>query len=173
MDLAPAPTAPFTVQDFVAKWRGVALSERAAAQPHFVDLCRALGVPAPTDADPTGAFYAFERGAEKTSGGQGWADVWFRGHFAWEYKKKHADLRAAYRQLRQYVEDLENPPLLVVCDLDRFEVHTNFTGTAKQVHRFTNEHLAEREGLLAGHGGQFGSVLATGSRPVLARFWCP
>ena len=62
MELAQAPTV--TIQDFVAKWRGVALSERAAAQSHFVDLCRALAAPAPTDADPTGAFYAFERGAE-------------------------------------------------------------------------------------------------------------
>ena len=48
-----------------------------------------------------------------------------RGFFAWEYKGKHKDLLAAYRQLLQYREDLENPPLLVVCDLDRFEVHTN------------------------------------------------
>ncbi|MDP9327891.1 MAG: hypothetical protein M3P10_06770, partial [Actinomycetota bacterium] len=24
-----------------------------------------------------------------------------------------------------------------MCDLDRFEVHTNFTGTAKQVHAFS------------------------------------
>ena len=134
-------TATTTIQAFQAKWRGVALTERAAAQSHFIDLCRALGVPAPTDADPTGGFYAFERGAEKTSGGQGWADVWFRGHFAWEYKKKHADLRAAYRQLRQYVEALENPPLLVVCDLDRIEIRTNFTNTATRTHAFALDDL--------------------------------
>ena len=65
-----------------------------------------------------------------TGGGAGWADVWFRGHFAWEYKGQHADLKKAYGQLQQYREALENPPLLVVCDLDRFEIHTNFTGTA-------------------------------------------
>jgi hypothetical protein len=47
-----------TAANFAAKWRGAALSERAAAQSHFIDLCRALGVPAPTDADPTGWFYA-------------------------------------------------------------------------------------------------------------------
>ncbi len=27
-----------------------------------------------------------ERGAKKMDDGDGWADVWFRGHFAWEYK---------------------------------------------------------------------------------------
>ncbi|MCC6675379.1 MAG: class I SAM-dependent DNA methyltransferase, partial [Thermomicrobiales bacterium] len=136
-----APPAAFTIPDFVAKWRGVAVTERAAAQTHFNDLCRALGVPAPLEADPTGVFYAFERGAAKSSGGQGWADVWLRGHFAWEYKKKRADLAAAYRQLRGYVEALENPPLLVVCDLDRFEIRTNFTGTATRVYAFALDDL--------------------------------
>jgi hypothetical protein len=32
---------------------------------------------------------------------------------------------------------------LVVCDLDRFEIHTNFTGTAKRVYSFDLDHLAE------------------------------
>ena len=43
----------------------------------------------------------------------------------------------AYRQLLQYREDLENPPLLVVCDFDIFEVHTNYTNTMKQVYKFS------------------------------------
>ena len=60
--------------------------------------------------------------------------MWKRGHFAWEYKGKHKDLKAAYEQLLQYREALENPPLLVVCDLDRFEIHTNFTNTPANVH---------------------------------------
>ena len=145
--MGAVPVRTITVHDFVAKWRGVALTERAAAHSHFIDLCHALGVPAPTEADATGAFYAFERGAEKTSGGRGWADVWFRGHFAWEYKKRHADLNAAYRQLRQYVEALENPPLLVVCDLDKFEVRTNFTGTATKRYAFDLDTLGEPEAL--------------------------
>ena len=29
-----------------------------------------------------------------------------------------------------------NPPLLVVCDMDRFEVHTNFENTKKQIYAF-------------------------------------
>ena len=52
------------------------------------------------------------------------------------------DLGAAYDQLLRYREGLDNPPLLVVCDLERFEVHTNFTGTAKRVYRFTLADLA-------------------------------
>ncbi len=73
--------------------------------------------------------------------GGGSADVWYRGRFAWEYKGKHKDLKTAYRQLLLYREDLENPPLLVVSDMDRFEVHTNFTDTAKKVYAFDNDDL--------------------------------
>jgi hypothetical protein len=102
-----------------------------------------LNVSTPNDADPTGDWYAFEKGAEKISGGDGFADVWKRGHFAWEYKGKRRDLGAAYAQLLQYREALENPPLLIVCDLNRFEVHTNFTGTIKKIHRFTLADLAK------------------------------
>ncbi len=65
-----------------------------------------------------------------------------RGHFGWEYKGKHKDLKAAYAQLLLYREALENPPLLVVCDMDRFEVHTNFTDTAKRVYVFDLAGLA-------------------------------
>lgn len=124
-----------TPSEFAAKWTGNARTENAASQEHFIDLCRMLGVPTPNE-DPTGDSYAFEKGAEKTSGGDGWADVWKRGHFAWEYKGKKKDLQAAYKQLLDYRESLENPPLLVVSDMDRFEVHTNFTGTCKVVHKF-------------------------------------
>ena len=47
----------------------------------------------------------------------------------WEYRGKHKDLKAAYQQLLQYREALENPTLLVVCDIERIIVHTNFTNT--------------------------------------------
>jgi len=76
-------------------------------------------------------------------GGDGFADVWRRGYFAWEYKGKRKDLAAAYKQLLDYREALDNPPLLVVCDLDRFEVHTNFTNTPATVHRFRLEDLLD------------------------------
>ena len=67
MDTAPA--LGFTIQDFQAKWRGATLKERSATQSHFNDLCRPLGVPSPTEADPTGSCSAFDRGAEMTDGG--------------------------------------------------------------------------------------------------------
>lgn len=134
---------PVTPQLLIAKWKRANLAERAASQEHFIDLCRMLGHPTPAEADPTGEFFTFERGAEKAEGGNGWADVWKRNFFGWEYKGKHKDLKAAYRQLQLYRESLDNPPLLVVCDLDRIEVHTNFTGCAKRVYAFDLETLPE------------------------------
>jgi len=136
-----------TPRDFIYKWRRVQLTERSACQQHFLDLCDLLGQPKPAEADPVGAFYTFERGVHKTGGEQGWADVWKRGCFGWEYKGKHRNLAAAYEQLLDYREDLENPPLLVVCDMDRFEVHTNFTDTVKRVHRFDLADLDRPENL--------------------------
>ena len=117
-----------TPTEFAAKWSGVTTGERASAQSHFLDLCALLGEPGPTQADPTGSWYAFEKGTGKLAGGDGFADVWKRGFFAWEYKGKRKDLKAAYLQLQGYRDALENPPLLVVSDLDRIEVRTNFTG---------------------------------------------
>ena len=129
--------------EFAAKWRDNARRERASSQEHFIDLCRMLGVPTPNEADPTGEWYTFEAGAERLStGNRGWADVWKRGHFGWEYKGDHADLAAAYRQLLDYREDLANPPALVVSDMDRIEVHTNFTNTRPTIHSLTLEDLA-------------------------------
>ena len=58
------------------KWRDVTQTERASAQSHFNELCDLLEEPKPHDVDPKGEWYAFEKGAEKTSGGNGWADVW-------------------------------------------------------------------------------------------------
>src|SRR5919204_189553 len=108
-------TQSLSPQEFVAKWRRATLKERSAAQEHFIDLCRLVGHPTPAEADATGTTFAFESGADKQRGGRGWADVWKKGFFAWEYKGKHADLDAAYQQLLQYRGALVNPPLLVVC----------------------------------------------------------
>lgn len=134
-----------TVPEFVARWQRSTLSERSAAQPHFIDLCEIIGQPRPAEVDQEGNTYTFEKGVSKVSGGDGFADVWMRGYFAWEYKGKHKDLNAAYQQLLQYREDLDNPPLLVVCDLDRFEVHTNYTNTQKQIFAFDLADLVQNE----------------------------
>lgn len=135
------------VPEFQAKWRDVTLKERSAAQEHFLDLCHLLGQPTPAQADAHGAWYTFEKGAQKTTGGQGFADVWMRGYFAWEYKGNRADLKAAYQQLLQYSEALENPPLLVVSDFQRFEIHTRFTGMEKRVYSISLEDLDQPDQL--------------------------
>jgi hypothetical protein len=132
-----------TPEQFIAKWKVAELKERSAAQSHFIDLCGMLDEPSPTDADPKGEWYAFERGATKTTGGEGWADVWKRGHFGWEYKGKRKDLDVAFAQLQQYALALENPPLLVVCDLDRFRIRANWTNSVSQVHEFALDDLRD------------------------------
>ncbi len=132
-----------TAAEFIAKWRGSTLGERQAAQSHFNDLCRLLGVPGPTDDDTQGERYCFERGAGKTGGGNGWADVWRKGCFAWEYKGKHRDLDAALRQVTAYARDLENPPYLVVSDMDRIIVHTNWTNTVPRTYALSLDDLLE------------------------------
>ena len=127
---------PLSLAEFIHTWQQSTLTERAAAQSHFNGLCEILGESKPAEFDPTGSEYTFERGATKSEGGQGWADVWKRYYFGWEYKGKRKNLDEAYKQLLQYREYLENPPLLVTCDLNRFEVHTNFTNTAPKVYKF-------------------------------------
>jgi len=115
---------------FIAKWHGNSLSEKAGAQPFFLDLCDLLGVAKPHDPDN----YCFERGATRTGAGGGWADVWKRGCFAWESKAPGKDLGVALKQLMTYALALDNPPLLVVSDRSRIEIHTHFTGTPSEVH---------------------------------------
>ena len=130
-------------QEFIAKWRASELKESSAAQEHFIDLCRLLGEPTPAQDDPSGTRYCFERGARKDTGGRGWADVWKRHCFAWEYKGKHKDLDAAFNQLRQYALALENPPLLIVSDMARFRIYTNWTNSVSVRHEFALEDLAD------------------------------
>ncbi len=130
-------------QQFIAKWRASELNERSAAQEHFIDLCRLLDEPTPAEDDPSGQRYRFERGARKDTGGRGWADVWRRHRFAWEYKGKHKNLDDAFNQLRQYALALENPPLLIVSDMARFRIHTNWTNSVSVVHEFALDELAD------------------------------
>ena len=132
-----------TPHEFIAKWRVAELKERSASQEHFIDLCRLLGAPTPAEADPTGEAYCFERGARKDTGGDGWADVWKRHHFAWEYKGKRADLDAAFGQLRLYALALENPPLLIVSAMLRFRIRTNWTNSVSKTYEFGLDDLAD------------------------------
>ena len=132
-----------TPSEFISKWQTSELKESSGSQEHFLDLCQLLGEKTPAEADPDGTFYCFERGARKDTGGDGWADVWKRNHFAWEYKGKGASLDAAFNQLRQYALALENPPLLIVSDMAQFRIHTNWTNSVSKVYEFTLGDLAD------------------------------
>jgi len=52
-------------------------------------------------------------------------------------------LRAAYAQLQQYAVALENPPLLVVSDMEQIEIHTNWTNTVSETHRLALDDLRD------------------------------
>ena len=132
-----------TPNEFITKWSASELKERSASQEHFIDLCRLIGEPTPAEADPTGETYCFERGARKDTGGDGWADVWKRHHFAWEYKGQRADLDAAFSQLRTYALALENPPLLIVSDMLRFRIRTNWTNCVSRTYEFGLDDLTD------------------------------
>jgi type II restriction/modification system DNA methylase subunit YeeA len=134
-----AAMGAMTPLQFVEMWRESELRERQGSQMHFLLLCDLLGEPKPADPDT----YCFERGAEKVGGGDGWADVWRKGCFAWEYKGKHANLAAALRQLQTYTLDLQMPPYLVVSDMDRIVVHTNWNNTVSATHEWTLDDLLD------------------------------
>jgi hypothetical protein len=77
--------------------------------------------------------------------------VWKRGCFGWEYKGKKKSLDEAYRQLLRYREALLNPPLLVVCDFDRYIIRTNFNDTVQETYEFTNDQIDRPENLRVLH----------------------
>jgi type II restriction/modification system DNA methylase subunit YeeA len=132
---------PMPPQAFIEKWRDVELKERSASQSHFNDICRLFELLDPTTADPKGTWFTFKKGASKTSGGEGWADVWRENCFGWEYKGKRKDLNAALAQLRQYALALDNPPLLIVSDMDQIHIHTNWTNTVHKTWHLKLEDL--------------------------------
>jgi hypothetical protein len=128
---------------FIKKWDAAVLTERSAAHQHFLDVCQLIGERSPAEADPTGDTFTFEKGGTTATGGHGWADVWKKGAFAWEYKGPGKDLQVAYYQLKKYADALENPPLLITSDLKRIEIHTNFTNTVKTVYILQLADLAD------------------------------
>ena len=130
-----------TPEKFITTWKSNKLSERAGAQSHFDDLCDLLKVEKPRDPEN----YCFERGAIKDSGKDGWADVWKRDHFGWENKKPGRDLTKALAQLREYAGNLGNPPLLIVCDRDRIEIHTAFRGYPDEPRTILLQDIADLE----------------------------
>ena len=148
-----------TVAEFKKKWARYQGKESAAYQEHFNDLCRILGQPTPVEADPSGNdCFCFQKRVVKDaelfdlehpdSGDpteRGFADVWRKDCFGWEYKGKKKNLGEAYKQLLRYREALLNPPLLVVCDFDRYIIRTNFNGTVQETQEFTNDQIDRPE----------------------------
>lgn len=130
-----------TPDDFIRTWSGNPLSERASAQSHFRDLCVLLGISPPSPL--TAGTFEFEKGAAKTTGGDGWADVWLKDAFAWEYKKTKANLDAAYAQVQRYAPALDNPPLLIVSDTQHIIIRTAFTGAVQERHDIAIEDLRD------------------------------
>ena len=150
--------------EFKNKWSRYKGKETSAYQEHFTDLCRMLNHPTPAAADPTGSeSFCFQKRvvkdaelfALKDDGSQaraddterGFADVWKKGCFGWEYKGKKKSLDEAYKQLLRYREALLNPPLLVVCDFDRYIIRTNFNDTVQETYEFTNDTIDRPENL--------------------------
>ncbi|MBE2225160.1 MAG: class I SAM-dependent DNA methyltransferase, partial [Anaerolineae bacterium] len=124
-------------QQFVAKWGQVQLKETAVSQSHFNDICALVGHQTPVQYDPKGETFTFEAQSTKPDGQKGFADVYFRDHFIWEYKGPHADLTKAYQQLQLYRESLSNPPLLITSDIHTIHIHTNFNNYPRQTHTIT------------------------------------
>ena len=141
-----------TPQQFVEKWANARLNEKQTAQAHFLDVCRLVGVEMPGGDGRTdsGDAFVFEQSMKTEQGSHGYADVYYEGHFAIEYKAadKYKDLSAAYNQLLRYREALKNPPLLVVTDINHWEIHTNFPNTSKTVYRFTHAELPDHLDIL-------------------------
>jgi hypothetical protein len=134
-----------TPQQFIDKWRPAALTERQTAQEHFIDLCRLFGHPTPVEADPAGERYCFEKGAMKSTGNPGWADVWKKGFFAFEYKKRKKNLKEAQDQLARYAWHLENPPIHVACDTNLIRVITAFNNAPTRTFDIALDDLARHE----------------------------
>ena len=137
----------YTPQQCVENWRDTTLRERQTYQIHFIDVCRMVGheAPNPSGVDAKGNALAFDYGVKKDTGAQGFADAFYGGHFAVEYKGagKHKDLQAALNQLKQYRGQLKNPPLLIVCDIEHWEIHTDFNNAANKKYTFRHHEILE------------------------------
>jgi hypothetical protein len=138
------------VQNFIARWQGVALTaatELSSSQTFVLELCALLGVPTPL---PTEAHdYMFERpitfahGDGSTSAGR--IDCYRRGCFVWESKKFrnvkagsstfNTAMLTARTQAENYARALPpeelatgRPPFVLVADVGHvIEVYAEFT----------------------------------------------
>ncbi len=128
-----------TPADFILTWaKGGSRdgeNERQGAQAFFLELCELLDVPKPGmrgalsgGVADAGDNYIFEQRTEIVGQRTGFADVYWRGRFAWENKAPGGNFDEALKQLLGYTLALDNPPLLIVCDRRTIRIHTQFTG---------------------------------------------
>ncbi len=136
-----------TPTEFVAKWSQIQQKETAVSHSHFFDVCHLVGHKTPLAYDPTGERFSFETTTAKPDGSKGFADVFFRERFIWEYKGPHKDLDKAYQQLQLYREALENPPLLITSDIHTIVIHTNFNNYPIQEHKITLDEILKGDGV--------------------------
>ena len=135
---------PLSPLEFVNRWRGTDLNELAAYQVFFNGLCDLVQHPKPGDAGTDDASYRFEYPVRKPGGQFGRADVFKKGAWVWEFKDRNTrKLEGAYEQLLTYRDSLENPPLLIVCNLEKFLIRTAFSNTPSKAFEFTLEDLLE------------------------------
>ncbi len=139
-----------TPYEFIQTWgpRGSrdGENERQGAQAYFLDLCELLDVPKPgniSEEGGAGSGYIFEKQTLALGQQRGFADVFYKGRFAWENKAPGKNLDGALRQLLGYSLALDNPPLLVVCDRHTIRIHTQFNGHPSVTHTLPIEQLAD------------------------------
>ncbi len=141
-----------SASEFLSRWSGSAGSERAHAQPFFLDLCDVLGVDRPPAQGDGIDDYRFEKpitiphpdGHTSTDR----IDFYRKGAFVMEAKQAKADadvppnlrrgapgwrgmMERAFAQGRNYAVNLPEgrPPFLMTCDIGHcFEVWTGFGG---------------------------------------------
>ena len=118
---------------FKKKWSRYQGKETSAYQEHFSDLCRLLDEQTPNEADPSGTdFFCYQKrvvkdaelfdmdapdASEPTE--RGFADVWKKDCFAWEYKGKKKNLDEAYKQLLRYRESFLYVSLQLLLSLEK------------------------------------------------------
>lgn len=134
-------------QEFVNIWRHNTQKETSFDREHFNNLCALINHPTPNAFDPTGKIFGFQSDLKKNTGAQGYADVWYKDHFAWEYKGSEVDFKAAFDQLLQYHGALGNPPLLIVANAHKIVIRTKFTNTPTQEYILTLDDLLTHQGL--------------------------
>ena len=124
--------------DFIPEWgpqgtRTTQRTRRRAGPFHRPPIAACSGTPEPADPRTTASRHGLTKtGSAGARTGRPLSGVRPRGHFAWGQGRPARAREGALKQLMMYALPLENPPLLVVSDRLRIEIHTHFTGTPSE-----------------------------------------